>query len=256
MKKKKIALVTGATGGLGNCFLEELQKEPLDEIWAFGRNKERLNALKERYGDRVRTFEADFTSEAFPALLRAACAEHEPEIVFLVNNAGAGILKATADYSEREICEAIDLNCKAAPIVTGICLPYLTKGSHIINISSAASFQPLPYFNFYAASKAFLRSYSRALHIELKPRGISVTAVCPGWIRTPFLMQEVNGKKMKYPNLLPPERVAKKAMKDAKRGKDMSVCSLYTKFQHLFVKLLPQKWVMRIWGHSINRYFE
>lgn len=254
MDEKKIALITGATGGLGYCLLQELLKEPLDEIWAFGRNEERLDSLKKQFGERVRTVRADLTDKEFPALLDGLLTESKPNVAFLVNNAGAGAFKETADYSVGEIASAIDLNCKAAPVVTNICLPYMHGGGRIINICSAAAFQPLPHINFYAASKAFLRSYSRALNAELKPRRITVTAVCPGWIDTNLLIWELNGKKVKYPGLVKPDRVAKKAVRDAKKGKDMSVCSLYMKIQHVMVKRLPQKFIMKIWQNGTKKY--
>ncbi len=254
MEQKRIALLTGATGGLGYCLLCELAKEPLDEIWAFGRNAARLEQLREEFGDRIRTVCADLTDADFPALLCGMLKEHEPNIVYLVNNAGAGKFKETADFTAEEIANAVDLNCKAAPVITNYCLPYMKEKGRIVNICSAAAFQPVPHINFYAASKAFLRSYSRALNAELKPRRITVTAVCPGWIDTDFLIWELNGRKVKYPGLVKPERVAKKALRDAKKGKDMSVCSLYMKMQHVLVKRLAQKFVMKIWLNGTKKY--
>ena len=139
-------------------------------------------------------------------------------------------------------------------ILTNACIPYMQKGSRIVNVCSASAFQPTPYINLYAATKAFDRSYSRALNMELKPLGITVTAVCPSWIDTDMLPKEIKGKKVKFSGIVAPEKVAKTAMKDAKKGKDMSVCSLYVKCQHLNVKLMPQKWTMRIWLRMIKKY--
>ena len=68
-----------------------------------------------------------------------------------------------------------------------ICIPYIKCGGHIINIASQSAFQPLPYLNIYSATKAFLRNYTRALNVELKDRGITATAVCPGWMNTGLL---------------------------------------------------------------------
>ena len=121
---------------------------------------------------------------------------------------------------------------------------------------SAAAFQPVPYLNLYAATKSFDRSYSRAMNFELKKTGITVTAVCPGWIDTPFLTKVINGKKVAFGGITTPERVAKKAMKDAKRGKDSSVCTLYVKCLHFNVKMLPQKLTMKIWTASVKKYFK
>lgn len=131
----------------------------------------------------------------------------------------------------------------------------MQRGARIINVCSASAFQPVPYLNLYAATKAFERSYSRAMNAELKPLGISVTAVCPSWIDTDMLIREVNGKKVKFGGLVKPEKVAQKALKDANKGKDMSVCSFYVKCQHINVKLFPQKLTMKIWLNSIKKYF-
>ena len=130
----------------------------------------------------------------------------------------------------------------------------MSVGSKILNICSASAFQPVPYINLYASTKAFERSYSRALNVELKPLGISVTAVCPGWIDTDMLAKEMNGKKVKFPGIVSPKRVAEKAMKDAEKGRDTSVCSFYVKCQHVNVKLLPQKSTMKIWMKHIKQY--
>ncbi len=148
------------------------------------------------------------------------------------------------------------MNCKAPVMLAQICIPYMGKGSKILNISSASAFQPNPYINLYAASKAFERSYSRALNVELEGTGIISVAVCPGWVDTELLQKEINGKKVKFPGLVTPDRVVAQAIKDAKKGKDMSVCSLFVKCQHVNVKLLPQRWVMKIWMAGIGRYLK
>lgn len=98
------------------------------------------------------------------------------------------------------------------------------------------------------------RNYSRALNVELRDRGIGVTAVCPGWVDTELLPREINGKKVKYPGMVSAKSVVTKALRDAEKRRDMSVCSLYVKCQHVIVKLLPQRLVMRIWMQSIGQY--
>ena len=92
------------------------------------------------------------------------------------------------------------------------------------------------------------------MNAELKARGITVTAVCPSWVDTDLLTKEIKGVKVKFHGIVSPGRVAAKALKDAKKGKDMSVCSLYVKCQHLNVKLMPQKLTMELWLNSIKKY--
>ena len=109
----------------------------------------------------------------------------------------------------------IDLNCRAAAALTAAVLPYMGRGSRVLEICSSAAFQPLPGFNVYAATKAFLLRYSRALRWEAAPRGIRVTAVCPGWIRTDFMdvaRDTKNGRTVRsFPFAQRPETVARRA---------------------------------------------
>lgn len=251
---KNIALLTGATGGLGYAFLTELCKRAYDEIWAIGRNERKLEELVEEFGATVVPFRIDLTKSEELNRLCQALEQHKPQIALLINNAGIAQMKQSKDLTLTEIENTIDLNCKAPAILTNICLPYMNRGSRIINICSASAFQPVPYINLYASTKAFERSYSRALNAELKPFGITVTAACPSWIDTDMLSKELNGKKVKFKGMVSPSKVAKTALTDADKGKDMSVCSAYVKCQHLNVKLLPQKLTMKIWLKSIKKY--
>lgn len=84
----------------------------------------------------------------------------------------------------------IHVNIDAVVAMGLVCIPYMKKGSHLINIASQASFQPLPYQNIYSSTKSFVRNYSRALNVELKEKGIYVTAVCPGWIKQTFIREQ------------------------------------------------------------------
>ena len=252
---KKIALVTGAAGGLGRAFVAELIKEELlDEIWSIGRNREKLARLKELFGDKIIPVCKDLTDTKQLKSVSVLLEEEKADVRYLVNNAGIARMAPSEDFSPEEIERTIDLNCKAPVLLMNYCLPFLSKGSKILNISSASAFQPTPYINLYAATKAFERSYSRALNAELKARGITVTAVCPSWGDTDLLTKEIKGVKVKFHGIVSPGRVAAKALKDAKKGKDMSVCSLYVKCQHLNVKLMPQKLTMELWLNSIKKY--
>lgn len=251
---KKIAILTGATGGLGRAFLKQILKEEVDEVWAVARNGQKLSALRTEYGKKVVPISVDLSRVREIERIRDLLIKEKPLIVFLIYNAGLAKMGKYDDFSLEEIDRTINVNCKAPVMLTRICIPYMKKGSRILNISSASAFQPNPYINLYAASKVFERSYSRALNVELEGTGITSTAVCPGWIDTELLQKEINGKKVKFPGIVTPERVARQAMKDAKKGRDMSVCSLYVKCQHLNVKLLPQRWVMKIWMAGIGKY--
>ncbi|WP_028041866.1 SDR family NAD(P)-dependent oxidoreductase [Candidatus Stoquefichus massiliensis] len=253
-KLKKIAIVTGASGGIGKAFVEQLMKEDLDEIWIVGRSKERLGMIKEYYGEKIICLCKDLTDRQDLLSMRDLLQYQQVSVSYLINNAGMAQMKASLDFDISEIEQTIKLNCQVPVILCHECVPFMTKGSHILNISSASAFQPVPYINLYASTKAFEKSYSQALHEELKILGISVTAVCPSWVDTKMLMREINGKQVKFPGIVSPQKVAKKAIKDAKKGKTISICSLYVKCQYLNVKFMPQKWINELWMRSLRKY--
>lgn len=251
---KKTAIITGASGGMGRIFVRELYREALDEIWVIGRNEERLIRLQKEFGEKILPVCRDLARDEDVLSVGDLLKEREASVLWLVNNAGIAKMAPTAEFSFSEIKQTIDLNCKAPAQLINICIPFMEKGAKILNISSASAFQPVPYINLYAATKAFERSYTRAVNVELKPLGITATAVCPSWVDTDMLSKEINGKKVRFPGIVPPEKVVKKALRDAKRGRDMSVCSFYVKCQHLNVKLMPQKLTMKIWTQGIGKY--
>ncbi len=253
---KRIAIITGASGGLGKEFVKLLLQEDLDEIWAVARNQEKLMALKKDLGNRVVILSKDLTKSAQVHTIGELLQEQSPEIVYLVNNAGIGKMGTYKDFSVDEIESTIAINCSAVAALCALCIPYMKQGSKILNISSQASFQPVAYINLYAATKAFVRSYSRALNLELKNTGITVTAVCPGWVDTDLLRKESNNEPIKFPALVSAKTVADKALKDAKRGKDMSVCTFFVKCMHLLVKIVPQKMAMQSYARSLQKYLE
>ena len=251
---KKIAIVTGATGGIGAEFVKQLLTEELDEIWTLARNTQKLDALKEQYGERIIPISIDLSNIEELDKLAKLFREQKPCISYLINNAGLAKMASYKDFTVEGISQTIDVNCKTPAVLCNLCIPYMSNGSRILNISSASAFQPNPYINLYASTKVFLRSYSRALNVELEGTGITVTAVCPSWVDTELLPKEMNGRKVRFPGMVTADRVVKQAIKDAKRGKDMSVCSLYVKCQHVNVKLMPQRLVMKIWMKSIRKY--
>lgn len=251
---KKIAIITGASGGIGTEFVRELAKEPLDEIWVVGRGEQKLLELKDSFGPNIVPVCKDLTKNDqlldFSNLLQRG----NLSVLWLINNAGVARMAPSQTFSFSEIEQTIKLNCIVPVTLINICIPFMPKGAKILNISSASAFQPVPYINLYAATKAFERSYSQALNVELKALGIGVTAVCPSWVDTNMLTKEINGKKVHFPGIVASKKVAVKAIKDAKKRKDLSICSCYVKCQHINVKLMPHKLTMKIWLHDIKKY--
>lgn len=253
--RKKIAIITGASGGIGKEFTRLLIKENIDEVWAIARNQKKLDMLKQELGDKVVPISRDLSKASEIGELEKKLKKVHPIVVCLINNAGIAKFGTYQEFTAEEAAHTIDVNCKAVVQLCNLCIPYMKRGSRVINVASAASFQPLPYLNLYAASKAFVRSYSRALNVELRGTGVTATAVCPGWVDTELLVKAANGKPMKFYGVAAPKRVAEKAWLDAKRGKDMSVCTSYMKLEHVLTKLVPQKFVMHVWRCRIRKYF-
>lgn len=247
----KIAIVTGASSGMGRELVKQLsQKESFDQIWTIARRKERLDELKEEIPN-VRPIPLDLTDESSIKALETLLIEEKPDVSVLANCSGFGKFGTYEDISLQDSMDMIDLNCKALVAVTQTVLPFMNKGAHIMQLDSLSSFQPVPYLNVYAATKAFVLSYSRALNVELKPRGIKVIAVCPGWVSTEFFDHATvtNEKAVTYYNVVYSAKdVIRTAIKDMYKGKkDVSVHGLQIKGQRLLVKLLPHKLVMHIW---------
>ena len=169
----------------------------------------------------------------------------------LVNASGFGKFDAVLESPLETNLNMVDLNCRALMALCQLTVPYMPSDSQIINIASVAAYQPIPYINVYAASKAFVLYYSRALNRELKPRGIRVMAVCPFWTKTEFFDRAVNEEKpkvvKKYIAMYDPADIVNRAWKDAQKGKDMSKYGFIARGQGLLVKLLPHRMVMDAW---------
>lgn len=249
----RVAIITGATGGLGTEFTRVIHSyDDVDEIWAVGRNNDKLNRIK-KMSDKVIPIQADFSDNGME-ILTHKFEEEKPDIRLLINNAGVGYLGHYENMENKEVQEFCNINCTVPAELISVSLPYMQEGAGILNISSASSFQPNPYLALYSASKVFLKNLSRALNVELKPRKITVTAVCPGWIDTDMLPREKDGKKIKYTGMISVEKVVEKALRDHKKGKDMSAPGFFSKYFRFYSKVTPTRIVMKQWTAVIGKY--
>ena len=248
----KIAIVTGASSGMGREFVRQLSAYvQVDEIWAVARRREALEALKAETPVPVRPVVLDLLkSESFDEL-RSLLEGEQPEIALLVNAAGFGKFGAYHKTTMEDDCRMIDLNCKALLVMTRLCIPYMKPGSHILELDSLSAFQPVPYITTYGATKAFVLSYSRAMNRELKCKGIRVMAMNPGWVKTEFFrhaFQSNDGEVQYFDRLYEAAEVVKTGLHDLYHTKkDCSIHGLPVKLQVLAVKLVPHRFVMDIW---------
>lgn len=246
----KIAVVTGASSGMGREFVKQISENYrfLDEIWVIGRSEEKLRRLNPM-GGRLRVLPMDLETQEARVYLRRLLKQEKPHIKLLVNCAGAGKIGdfAKLSLSVQEAC--VRLNCEALTAVTYLCLPYMYPKARIIQMASAAAFVPQPGFAVYAASKAYVLSFSRALREELRGSGISVTAVCPGAVDTPFFdNQSCSMPDYKKKVMAQPEAVVKKAVRDAAAGRELSVYGGSMKTFRAVCRLLPHSVIIRAAG--------
>lgn len=265
---RNIAVITGASSGIGKAFLEEIVKEhgvygcvPFDEIWAVGRNEEKLIEIKTLLGeDRIVPVKADLASPEDMSVLADRLAAERPQVGLLINCAGMGMKGAVEDHPAKAIEDTIDVNCTSLAKLTRICLPYMivknplwTKDNspRIINIASSAGYLPQPGFAAYAASKAFVISFSRALYYELIDHGIIVTTVCPGPVKTDFQRKATGGAQSDFTGIrklvvADPVKLAKASIKASRAGRQVLVYGFSQKVLHVASKIIPASWILFI----------
>lgn len=246
----KIAVVTGASSGMGREFVKQLTSiEAFDEVWVIARREDRLFELKKEMGDFIRPIPLDLQKTEDLLKYKKLLEENTPEVAVLVNASGYGKFEAFADLDLDTQLGMIDLNAKALTAITYMTLPYLKKGSRVYQIGSLSSFQPVPYIGVYGATKAYVLSFTRSINAELRHTGIKMMAVCPGWVRTEFFDRAVvdNDVITYYNKFFTSKQVVTRAIRDMKKGKDVSVVGFSIRAQVLLTKLLPHRLVMKIW---------
>lgn len=261
-----IAIITGASSGIGEEILRILARERdasgnlvFEQIWAVARSANRLGALREELGtDLIRAFSLDLTAPGAIDSLSLALAEENPTVGMLVNCAGVGRVGPISEQTPADQKTMITLNCSVPAELTSICLPYMIqaakkvgfrKGPHILNIASSAAFLPQPGFATYAASKAFLVSFSRAVNEELRPHNISSTTVCPGPVSTDFLAHATGKTTASFSGIKSlfvarPDKVAASSIRAAGKGRSMLVYGLSQKVFHVACKIFPARFLM------------
>ena len=247
-----IAIITGASSGIGAQFARELHKlAGIDEFWFIARRTERMEALRYELGVEAKIIGADLTTKEGIDKLRTALEEEKPVVRFLVNCAGFGNFGRFDEIPESDVEAMIDLNVKASVLITHMTVPYIERGGRIIELGSGSCFTPLPAFNVYSSSKVFILHYTKALNYELEKYGIRATCFCPGWVDTEFIGKATARNNVTEPKAMKPmlgvEDVVRGCVKASIKGKTMYVTNWYTKLQHLLFKILPDWILTRLW---------
>ena len=249
-----IAIITGASSGLGAWYARLLDAEGLDELWLIARREKRLQTIAGLVRTPARVLALDLADEDAARIIEDELAAVEtPEVRWLVNCAGFGCIGRAGEIPLATLAQMVQVNCTAPLRLISATLPFMNAGSCILNVASCAAFQPVPGVGVYAATKSFLLSYSRSLACDLAPQGISVTAVCPYWIRdTEFISRaeatDAHGLFKNFPFPTDAETVARRSIRAAKNG--ISVCTpdAVSFLDRLAAKLLPKDLLMSLMG--------
>jgi len=246
------ALITGATSGLGAEFARQLAPVA-SRLILVGRREERLGDLveslrKENASLKVEAFRADLSLASERDRLTAWIVREEIPLNLLINNAGLGDLGSFDNAEWGRLSPMLEVNVTALTHLTHLILPMLRAQapSGILNVSSVAGFFPLPEMAVYAATKAYVTSFSEALRMELAPEGISVTALCPGPVPTEFFeVASRNGETIRamdrsHPALATaPQEVIREALKGLERDKPGVIPNRLLALLVRTVRLLP-----------------
>ena len=254
---RRSALVTGASVGIGRTFAERLAREDYDLVLV-ARGAERLDALAKRLaeerGIEARTLAADLTDPADLARVEAEVREHVPDL--LVNNAGFGTVGRFAELDVEAEEREVRLNVVALVRLTHAALrPMLERGSGaIVNVSSLAGESASPYTATYAATKAFVTSFTEALSEEVRGSGVRVQALLPGFTRTEF-QQRAGLDTQAIPSLMwmQPEGVVEASLAALEKGQVICVPGLGNKIVAPFQRLLPRALLRRVMGATLER---
>jgi short-subunit dehydrogenase len=243
-----IAIVTGASSGIGASFARRLNAAALgvenypglprfDELWLVARRGDRLETLDGELrshhtastmksgaiAPKIRTFPADLVSDGALVALTVAAKSTGKPVRILVNNAGYGTYGPFSESDLDRQLGQIDLNCRSLTEACGLFDPLLASGSLVINVASLAAFAPLGGFAVYAASKAYVLSFSVALASEWKARGIRVQALCPGSVDSEFALVASEGARTKVLHGWSADRTTAISLRHAGRGKIISL---------------------------------
>ncbi|TPG20958.1 SDR family oxidoreductase [Sphingomonas koreensis] len=248
------ALITGASAGLGTHFALALAAEGHDVILV-ARRRDRLDQLAQlirtKHGVGAHVLVADLAKKNAVAKLVEAVSLQGLSVDLLVNNAGYGARGAFAAMDRAMQARMIDLNCRSLMELTHAFLPDMlaAKRGAILNVASTAAFQPGPWMAVYYATKAFVLSFSEALHEEMKDRGVRVSALCPGPTRTEFAeIADMGDSELFKRFASDPQKVVADGLKALKANRAVMVSGGMNKVAAGSIRFTPRGLARRIAG--------
>ncbi|MGE2816170.1 SDR family NAD(P)-dependent oxidoreductase [Mycobacterium heidelbergense] len=248
-----LAVITGASSGLGAIFADQLAKRGHSLVLA-GRDEARLKAVAQHVGQQADVVVGDLGTKKGTDALIAHLGNRDVDV--LVNNAGFGTYGPFAEIDTEREQELVAVNVDALVRLTHAVLPQMLQRGRggILNVASTIAFQPGPYQATYGASKAFVLSLSQALWAETRKSGVTVTALCPGPTRTGFvdaLGSDVSHTAI-YRRLADPEPVVAAGLKGLDRGRPVVVPGLRNRLTSAFSHLSPGSMSARVTGRMLR----
>ena len=256
----KVTLITGASSGIGETFARRLAAEGHD-LFLVARSEDKLKELcrelESGHGINARFFAADLSAPDADRTLFDEAERQELEVDWLINNAGFGSMGDFADLDiEREL-EMIRLNVVSLVGLTHRFLQGMRdrRSGTIVNVSSAAGFQPIPFMATYAATKAFVTSFSEAIAEENREYGITVLALCPGSTKTNFFDASNIERAMKVKGQQTAEEVVDTALKAVRSGRSKVVSGWTNYLVASATNLVPNSLITKTIGRGLrSRY--
>jgi hypothetical protein len=251
-----IAIVTGASSGMGEEFCRRLDLLGLDCIWFVARRQDRLDQTASALKTPSRTFSVDLSDREQLDSFSSLISSEKPSIEYLVNCAGFGRFGMSWEIPAEVTRSMIDLNVTALVTLSEACVPFMADGGHIIELCSASAYIPLYDLNVYASTKAFVRHYCGGLRNELKGRNVSVTEVSPCWVKTDFIDKSVSDSSVPpkvFKGAVRKEDVVDQALKAAMKGKRRSVCGFSNKCIVSISTHFPNM-AGKLWMRRFNRW--
>lgn len=245
-----VIVITGASSGMGMEFARQMDRSfyNIDEFWLVARSRDKLEKLAEELMHKSRVFAIDITEKKGMNRLEKSLKECNAIVRILINCAGYGVMGGFEKLDREQTLGMVRLNCEALTDMTYRLLPFMDRNSRIIQLASSAAFMPQPDFAVYAASKAYVHSFSRALGTELKRREIYVTSVCPGPVDTPFFdIAEKDGTYLtiKKIAMAQPDKVVAQAIRDSYYKRPVSVYSPLIKAFRAAAKVVPHSLILK-----------
>ncbi len=254
----RVALITGASSGIGRQFARALAARGSDLV-VVARRQQRLQELaddlQQEHGVAVEVLAADLTDPDELAAVERRLGDDDQPIDLLVNNAGFGTYGHFVDLETSREDDEVRLNVLAPTRLSHAALPGMVHRGHgaIVNVSSVAAFQPLPFNATYAATKAYLLNLSEALHEELHGTGVRVLALCPGFVRTEFHdVADIEASVIPPPAWLDQADVVQAALAALTRGQAVCVPGLGYKVLTAATGLTP-RWITRKIAAAVTR---